>query len=99
MLIAALTVALAMAQTQTQPAPAIPAPTTQAAAQPPVAADPDPVIVSAGAVTLHKSDFEASVKTLPAGYDTSAIAPAKQRSVGDNLRLTLPAAKGLGDTL
>ena len=99
MLIAALTVALAMAQTQTQPAPAIPAPTTQAAAQPPVAADPDPVIVSAGAVTIHKSDFEAAVKTLPAEYQTFAMGPGKKQFAEDYLRMKLLAAKGLGEGL
>src|SRR3989441_5135495 len=98
--IAALTVALAVAQTQTQPAPATPAPTTPAAAaQPPVAADPDPIIVSAGAVTIHKSDFEAAVKTLPAEYQTFAMGPGKKQFAEDYLRMKLLAAKGLSEGL
>jgi parvulin-like peptidyl-prolyl isomerase len=98
-LIAALTVALAVAQTQTPPAPATPAPTTPAAAQPAVAADPDPVIVSAGAVTIRKSDFEAAVKTLPAEYQTFAMGPGKKQFAEDYLRMKLLAAKGLSEGL
>src|SRR5437870_1808950 len=99
MLIAALTVAFAFAQTQTQPAPATPAPTTPAVVQPAVTADPDPVIVSAGLVTIRKSDFEAAVKTLPAEYQTFAMGPGKKQFAEDYLRMKLLAAKGLSEGL
>lgn len=96
MLIAALMVGFAVAQTQT--APATPAPAAPAA-QPAVAPDPDPVIVSAGAVTIRKSDFEAAVKTLPAEYQTFAMGPGKKQFAEDYLRMRLLAARGLSEGL
>ena len=82
----------AMAQT---PAP-VPSNTT---AMPATAADSDPVIVSAGAVTIRRSDFEAAVKTLPAEYQTFAMGPGKKQFADDYLRMKLLAAEGMKNNL
>ena len=82
----------AMAQT---PAP-VPSNTT---AMPATAADADPVIVSAGAVTIRRSDFEAAVKTLPAEYQTFAMGPGKKQFADDYLRMKLLAAEGMKNNL
>jgi parvulin-like peptidyl-prolyl isomerase len=66
---------------------------------PATAADADPVIVSAGAVTIRRSDFEAAVKTLPAEYQTFAMGPGKKQFADDYLRMKLLAAEGMKNNL
>src|SRR5438105_15822595 len=94
--------ALALAGTaafaQEKPAPAAaatpartPAP---AATATPTPADTDPVIISAGTVAIHKSEFEAAVKTLPAEYQQYAMGPGKKQFAEDYLRMKLLAAEG-----
>ena len=98
----ALTAAVAFAQskpaspaTAQTPVPSAPSPT----AAPATSADADPVIVSAGTVTIRKSDFEAAVKTLPAEYQTFAMGPGKKQFADDYLRMKLLAAEGMKSNL
>ncbi len=84
----ALTAAVAVAQDK--PAASAPAPATKAA---------DPVIVSAGAVTIHQSEFENALKTLPAEYQSYANGPGKKQFAEDFLRMKLLAAQGYKDGL
>lgn len=57
--------------------------------------DADPVIISAGNVAIHKSDFEAAIKTLPAEYQQYAMGPGKKQFAEDYLRMKLLASEGL----
>jgi peptidyl-prolyl cis-trans isomerase C len=79
----ALTAAVAVAQDK--PAPPAPAPQTNSA---------DPVIVSAGDVTIHQSEFENALKTLPAEYQSYASGAGKKQFAEDFLRMKLLAAQG-----
>lgn len=94
----ALTAAVAFAQSKPAP-PATaqtPAPVpSNTTAAPATSADADPVIVSAGTVTIRRSDFEAAVKTLPAEYQTFAMGPGKKQFADDYLRMKLLAAEGM----
>src|SRR4051794_20553966 len=75
---------------QSTAAPAAPAPATAATAQ-----DPDPEIMSAGSVKVHKSEFEAALKTLPAEYQSMVSQPeGRQRFAEDFLRMRLLASEG-----
>lgn len=74
------------------PAPAASAP---AVTTPAPATDPDPVIISAGSIAIHKSDFESAVKTLPAEYQQYALGPGKKQFADDYLRMKLLAAEGM----
>jgi len=90
---AIIVIALAIAAPATfaQSKPAAPAPATPAA----TAANADPVIMSAGAVTIHKSEFESSLKTLPAEYQSMLQQPAGRRQFADDfLRMRLLASEG-----
>jgi peptidyl-prolyl cis-trans isomerase C len=72
-------------------APAAPAPKPATA----TAADADPVIMSAGTVTVHKSEFEAALKTLPAEYQAMTSQPAGRKQFADDyLRMRLLASEG-----
>jgi peptidyl-prolyl cis-trans isomerase C len=84
----ALAAPLAMAQQTPVPAPA-PAP----AAKP--AADADPVIMTAGPLSIHKSEFETAVKSLPQEYQTFAMGPGKKQFAEDYLRMKLLASQGM----
>lgn len=90
------TSAVLLAQTKTAPVPA-PAATPTAVA--PATADADPVIITAGPVMIHKSDFEAAVKTLPAEYQSFALGPGKKQFAEDFLRMKLLASEGLKNGL
>lgn len=69
-----------------QPAPA-PATAT--------AKDADPVIMSAGTITIRKSEFEAALKTLPAEYQSMLQQPQGRRQFADDfLRMRLLASEG-----
>ncbi|MGA8810467.1 MAG: peptidylprolyl isomerase [Thermoanaerobaculia bacterium] len=88
---ATFVIALALAApavfAQSQPA----APTATATA----AKDADPVIMSAGTVTVHRSEFEAALKTLPAEYQGMLSQPAGRRQFADDfLRMRLLASEG-----
>jgi peptidyl-prolyl cis-trans isomerase C len=98
-----LIAAVAFAQSKLAPSakaqtPATSTPSAQTAAAAP-GADADPVIVSAGTVTIRKSDFEAAVKTLPAEYQTYAMGPGKKQFADDYLRMKLLAAEGMKNNL
>lgn len=72
-------------------APAAPAPATTATA----AKDADPVIMTAGSVTVRKSEFEAALKTLPAEYQSMIAQPAGRKQFADDyLRMRLLASEG-----
>ena len=99
----ALTAAVAFAQSKpASPAPAqtpVPSAPSAPTAAPATSADADPVIVSAGTVTIRRSDFEAAVKTLPAEYQSFAMGPGKRQFADDYLRMKLLAAEGMKNNL
>jgi peptidyl-prolyl cis-trans isomerase C len=66
-------------------------------ANPPVVAAPDadPVVMSASGITVHKSEFEAALKTLPAEYQSYAQGPGRKQFADDYLRMRLLAAEGM----
>jgi peptidyl-prolyl cis-trans isomerase C len=89
-IVMALALAAPAAFAQSTAAPAAPAPTPAATAQ-----DADPVIMSAGSVTVHKSEFEAALKTLPAEYQGMVSQPeGKKQFADDYLRMRLLASEG-----
>jgi peptidyl-prolyl cis-trans isomerase C len=81
---------------QEKPAAVTTPPTTTTAAP---AAPADPVIISAGAVAIHKSDFETAVKSLPAEYQSYALGPGKKQFADDYLRMKILAQEGLKNGL
>ena len=92
---ATIVIALALA------APAVFAQSKPAAVPPPPAAataapkDADPVIMTAGTVTIRQSEFEAALKTLPAEYQSMLQQPAGRKQFADDfLRMRLLAAEG-----
>ncbi|HXH37496.1 MAG TPA: peptidylprolyl isomerase [Thermoanaerobaculia bacterium] len=92
---ATILIALALAATAVlaqdkAAAPAASAPPTAAAK----AADPDPVVMTAGNVTVRKSEFEAALKTLPAEYQSYAQGPGRKQFADDYLRMRLLANEG-----
>jgi peptidyl-prolyl cis-trans isomerase C len=92
---ATIVIALALAApaifAQGKAAPAAPAPATAAA----TAADTDPVVITAGNVTVRKAEFEAALKTLPAEYQSMVAQPAGRRQFADDyLRMRLLASEG-----
>ncbi len=82
------TLALAVTVVLAQEKPAQPAPAAPAV-------NPDPVIISAGTVAIHKSDFETAVKSLPAEYQSYALGPGKRQFADDYLRMKLLATEGM----
>ena len=88
--VSALALALA-ALAQDKPAATTPAPAT--------ATNPDPVIITAGTVAIHRSDFETAVKSLPAEYQSYALGPGKRQFADDYLRMKLLAAEGMKNGL
>jgi peptidyl-prolyl cis-trans isomerase C len=88
---AIIVIALALAApavfAQNKAAAAAPAPTATASA--------DPVIMSAGSVTVHKAEFEAALKTLPAEYQNMLSSPEGRKQFADDfLRMRLLASEG-----
>jgi len=73
------------------PATAAPQPATATS----TAAPTDPVIITAGTVSIRKSDFETAVKSLPAEYQSYALGPGKKQFAEDYLRMKLLAAEGI----
>jgi peptidyl-prolyl cis-trans isomerase C len=84
-------VIVGVAIAQDKPATTPPATTTTTAA----AAPADPVIITAGAVTIHQSEFETAVKSLPPEYQQYALGPGKKQFADDYLRMKLLAAEGM----
>ena len=76
------------AQSTAAPAAKTPAPATT------TAKDADPIIMSAGSVTVRKSEFEAAVKTLPPDYQSYAQGPGRKQFADDFLRMRLLADEG-----
>jgi peptidyl-prolyl cis-trans isomerase C len=61
-----------------------------------IAAETDPVIISAGSVTVRRSEFESALKSLPADYQQYvASGPGKRSFAEDYLRMRLLADEGL----
>jgi peptidyl-prolyl cis-trans isomerase C len=89
---ATIVIALALA------APAVFAqstPAAQPAASTATAKDADPVIMSAGTLTIRKSEFEAALKTLPPDYQGMVQQPAGRKQFADDyLRMRLLASEG-----
>lgn len=88
LMILALAAPAMFAQVKSVPVPPAPA-TTTATAQ-----DSDPVVISANGITVHKSEFEAALKTLPAEYQSFAQGPGKKQFADDYLRMRLLASEG-----
>jgi peptidyl-prolyl cis-trans isomerase C len=97
--VSALALALAvLAQDKPATPPATPAaPATATAAA--TTTNPDPVIVTAGTVIIHQSDFETAIKSLPAEYQSYALGPGKKQFADDYLRMKLLASEGLKNGL
>ena len=92
---AIIVIALALAApavfAQSKPAAAAPAPAASTA----TAKGADPVIMTAGSVTIRKSEFEAALKTLPADYQGMLQQPEGRKQFADDfLRMRLLASEG-----
>ncbi len=85
----ALAAPVVLAQDKTAQAAPAAAPATTAAKT-----DTDPVVISAGAITVKKSEFEAALKTLPAEYQSFAQGPGRKQFADDYLRMRLLASEG-----
>jgi peptidyl-prolyl cis-trans isomerase C len=58
-------------------------------------ASADPVIITAGSLTVHQSEFEAALKTLPPEYQQVVSQPSGRRQFADDyLRMRLLASEG-----
>jgi peptidyl-prolyl cis-trans isomerase C len=88
--LALVVVAGALAQ-EKPAATAQPAPATTTTA----AANPDPVIITAGTISIRQSEFETAVKSLPAEYQSYALGPGKRQFADDYLRMKLLASEGV----
>jgi peptidyl-prolyl cis-trans isomerase C len=86
-MILALAAPAVFAQTKTATA----APATPAVAAPAA----DPIVMSANGITIHQSEFEAALKTLPAEYQSFAQGPGKKQFADDYLRMRVLAAEGI----
>jgi peptidyl-prolyl cis-trans isomerase C len=91
MILISLALAVPAVFAQGTAAPAAPAPAPAATA----AKDADPVIMTAGSVTVRKSEFESALKTLPAEYQNMLAQPAGRKQFADDyLRMRLLASEG-----
>jgi parvulin-like peptidyl-prolyl isomerase len=63
------------------------------------AATGDPVIITAGDITVKQSEFESALKTLPAEYQQYAMGPGKKQFAEDYLRMKMLAQIGYKDGL
>lgn len=62
----------------------------------PAAPPADPVVMSAGAITVRQSEFESAIQTLPAEYQQFVSSPAGKRQFAEEyLRMKLLAAEGM----
>jgi peptidyl-prolyl cis-trans isomerase C len=62
-------------------------------------AESDPIVISAGDVTVHQSEFENALKTLPAEYKQYTVGPGRKQFAEDYMRMKILAADGLKDGL
>lgn len=80
-------VAIAQEKPAAKPATPAPAATTKA--------DADPVIITAGTLSIHQSEFESAVKSLPPEYQSYALGPGKKQFADDYLRMKILASEGM----
>lgn len=73
-------------------APAPPSPTPSSPS--PSSAGADPVIMSAGGITIRQSEFEQAITTLPASYQPYARGAGKRQFAEDYMRMRLLADAG-----
>jgi peptidyl-prolyl cis-trans isomerase C len=59
----------------------------------------DPVIISAGDVSIKQSEFESALKSLPPEYQQYAQGPGKKQFADDFLRMKMLAAEGMKNGL
>lgn len=91
MFLMGLALCASVAMAQDKPA----ATTTKAATTNTVtAATGDPVIITAGNITVKQSEFESALKTLPAEYQQYAMGPGKKQFGEDYLRMKMLAQLG-----
>jgi len=65
----------------------------------PAATTADPVIISAGDISIKQSEFENALKTLPEQYQAYANGPGKKQFAEDYLRMKMLASKGAKEGL
>ena len=58
-------------------------------------ASTDPVIITAGSLSVRQSEFENAVKSLPPEYQSYAMGPGKRQFADDYLRMKLLASEGI----
>ncbi|HUJ12593.1 MAG TPA: peptidylprolyl isomerase [Thermoanaerobaculia bacterium] len=81
-----------VALAQEKPAATTPAQPAPAATE---TASADPVIITAGSIAVHRSEFENAVKSLPPEYQSYALGPGKKQFADDFLRMKLLASEGM----
>ncbi|MEO8033846.1 MAG: peptidylprolyl isomerase [Acidobacteriota bacterium] len=72
------------------------------AAKPATAATPaeaDPVVITAGSMQIHQSEFEQAVKALPQEYQQIAGGPGRKQFAEDYLRMKMLSAEGVKNGL
>jgi peptidyl-prolyl cis-trans isomerase C len=91
---AAALAVVGIAVAQEKPA-ATETPATKPAPAATTAASADPVIITAGSLAIHQSEFESAVKSLPPEYQSYALGPGKKQFADDYLRMKLLASEGM----
>jgi peptidyl-prolyl cis-trans isomerase C len=61
----------------------------------PTAAPADPVVITAGGLSITQSEFEGALKTLPAEYQQYAMGQGKMQFAEDYLKMKMLAAEGV----
>ena len=92
MIITALALSAVAGFAQTTPAGASNAAAKPAATATATAADP--VIITAGTVQVHQSEFEQAIKSLPQEYQAMVAGQGKRQFAEDYLRMKMLAAEG-----
>ena len=90
MILMGLALCASVLMAQDKPAAATAAPATTTA----TAAAGDPVIITAGDITVKQSEFEGALKTLPAEYQQYAMGTGKKQFAEDYLRMKMLAQMG-----
>ncbi|MGZ4779002.1 MAG: peptidylprolyl isomerase [Thermoanaerobaculia bacterium] len=98
MTVMAIAFSATVAMAQEKPA-ATPAATGTAAPTAVTTANADPIVVSSGDVSIHQSEFEQALKTLPAEYQQYAFGPGKRQFAEDFLRMKMLSAEGMKNGL
>ncbi|MCU1350253.1 MAG: PpiC-type peptidyl-prolyl cis-trans isomerase, partial [Acidobacteria bacterium] len=95
-IITALALSAVAGFAQPNPAPGVKTPAgPKPAAAAATAADADPVVITAGTVQVHKSEFEQAVKSLPQEYQAMASGQGKRQFAEDYLRMKMLASEGM----